>query len=77
MIGNSNDGYNFPYKLLNIAQVLRLSKTFANNSSANTKLLTTQWNKIGQSGEFLGRRLEPLLKSGLPLRATRKSKTLF
>ena len=52
MIGNSNDGYNFPYKLLNIAQVLRLSKTFANNSSANTKLLTTQWNKIGQSGEF-------------------------
>ena len=59
MIGNSNDGYDFPYKSLNNAQVLRLSKTFANNLWANMKLLTTQWNKIGQSGEFLGRRLEP------------------
>ena len=59
MIGNSNDGYDFPYKLLNNAQVLKLYKTFANNLWANMKLLTTQWNKIGQSGEFLGRRLEP------------------
>ena len=68
MIGNSNDEPNFPHKLLpSNAQVLRLRKSFANGSSANIKLPKTQLHKIGQSGEFLGRLLVPLLKSGLPL----------
>ena len=31
------------------------------------KLSKTHLHKIGQSGRFLGRLLEPLLKSGLPL----------
>ena len=69
VVGDSNDENNFPHKLLlTITQVLRLRKAFANNSSANIKLSKTQLHKIGQSGEFLGRLLEPLLKTGLPLR---------
>ena len=47
--------------------VSRLSKAFANNSSANIKLSKTQLHKTGQSGGFLGRLLGSLLKSGLPL----------
>ena len=42
-------------------------KTFANISFANIKLSKTQLHKIGQSGEFLGRVLGPLLKTGLLL----------
>ena len=68
VIGNSNDEYNFPHKLLlTKTQVLKLSKAFANNTSANIKLSKTQLHQIGQSGGFLGRLLEPLLKTGLPL----------
>ena len=37
------------------------------NFSANIKLSKSQVHKIGQSGRFLGRILEPLLKTGLPL----------
>ena len=37
-----------------------------NNSTANIKLSKTQLSKIVQSG-FLGRFLEPLVKTGLPL----------
>ena len=48
-------------------QVLRLWKAFANSSLANVKLLKTQIHKTGQSGGFLGRLLEPLLKTGFPL----------
>ena len=48
-------------------QVSILHKTFANNSLANIKLLKTQLHKIGQSEGFLGRRLVPLLITGLPL----------
>ena len=63
-IGNSNDEYNFPHKLLlTNTQVLRLQKAFANNSSANIKLSKTQLHKIGQSGRVLGL----LLKPSLPL----------
>ena len=40
---------------------------FANGSSTNIKLWTTELHKIGQSGEFLGRILGPWLKNGLPL----------
>ena len=54
--------------LINIqAQVLKLRKAFANDSSANIKLSKTQLHKIGQSVRFLGRPLEPLLKTGLSL----------
>ena len=66
--GDSNDETNFPHKLLlTNTQVLRIRKAFANNSSANMKLSKTQLSKIGQSGEFLGRLLGPLLKTGLSL----------
>ena len=53
--------------LLTNTQVLKLRKGFASNSSANIKLSKTQLHKIGQSVEFLGRFLRPLLKTGLPL----------
>ena len=66
--GDSNDDNDFPPKLLlTNTQVLRLCTTFANNSSANTKLLKTQLHKIGQSVGFLGRLLGPLIKTGLSL----------
>ena len=48
-------------------QVSRLSKAFANNHLADIKLSKTWLHKIGQSGRFLGRHLESLLKTGLPL----------
>ena len=53
--------------LLTNTQVSKLRKAFANNSSANIKLSKTQLHKIRQSGGFLGRLSEPLLKRGLPL----------
>ena len=66
--GDSNDQNNFPYKLLlTNAQVSRLRKSFANNSSVNTKLSKIQLHRIRQSGGFLDRLLEPLLKIGLSL----------
>ena len=66
--GDSNDQNNFPYKLLlTNAQVSRLRKSFANNSSVNKKLLKIQLHKIRQSGGFLDRLLEPLLKIELSL----------
>ena len=69
VVGSSNDENNFPQKLLlTNTQVSKLRKTFANFSSANIKLSKTQLHKIGQSGEFLGRRLGPLLKTGFPLK---------
>ena len=66
--GDSNDETNFLYKLLfTDRKVSRLCKALANISSANMKVSKTQLSKIAQSGEFLGRLLEPLLKTGLPL----------
>ena len=66
--GDSNDQNNFPYKLLlTNAQVSRLRKSFANNSSVNKKLSKIQLHKIRQSGGFLDRLLEPLLKIELSL----------
>ena len=58
MIGNSNDGANFPHKLLltNI-KVSNIRKAFANHTSTNIKF----------SKECFLRFLAPLLKSGLPL----------
>ena len=58
----------FSHKLLlTNTQVSSLHKAFANSSSANTKLSETHLHKIGQSGGFLGKIVEPLLKSGLLL----------
>ena len=66
--GDSNDQNNYPYKLLlTNAQVSRLRKSFANNSSVNKKLSKIQLHKIRQSGGFLDRLLEPLLKIELSL----------
>ena len=53
--------------LLTNTQVSRLRKAIENNFSANIKLSKTQLHKIGQSAGFLGRLLEPLLKTGLSL----------
>ena len=66
MIGNNKT--NFPRKcLLTDRQVLSFRKSFASHSSANIKLSKTQWSKMIQSREFLGRLLAALLKTGLPL----------
>ena len=55
VVVDSNDETNFPHKLLlTDTQVLRFPKAFANYSSANTKLLKTDFAKIVQSGGFLG-----------------------
>ena len=68
VVGYSNDGNNFPHKLLlTNTQVSRLYKGFVNCSSATTKLSKPQLHKIGQSRGLLGRLLGPLLKTGLPL----------
>ena len=62
VLGDSNDENNFPHKLLlTNTQVSKLHKAFSNGSSADIKLSITQSHKIGQSGEFLDRRLGPLL----------------
>ena len=66
MIGD--DENNFAHKLLlTNRQVVNLRKTFADNSSTDTKLSKTQISKMIQSGGFLGRLLDLLLTAGLPL----------
>ena len=68
MIGNSDDGTNFPHKLLlTNGQVANICKAFANITSTDNKLSKNQLSKMIQSGGFLGRLLGPLLKTGLPL----------
>ena len=68
MTGNSDDKTNFLNELLLTNRpVANLRKAFANNSSTDIKLSKTQLSKMIQSGGFLGRRLGPLLKTGLPL----------
>ena len=68
MIGNSNDNTNFPHELLlTNSQVANLRKAFTNHTSTDIKLPKTQLSKMIQSGGFLGRLLDPLLKTGLPL----------
>ena len=68
MVGNSNDNTNFPHELLlTNRQVENTRKAFANHLSTDIKLSKTQLSKMIQSGEFLGRLLGPLLKTGLPL----------
>ena len=53
--------------LLTNTQVSNLRKAFAKNTSTDIKLSKTQLSKMIQSGEFLGRILGPLLRTGLPL----------
>ena len=66
VVTDCNDENNCPHKLLLInTQVSKLRKAFPNSSSDNIKLLKTQLGEIGLSGGFLGRILEPLLKTGL------------
>ena len=69
MIGNSDDETNFAHKLLlsTNKQVANLSKSFANNLSADIKLSKIQLSKMVQSGRFLARLLSPLLKTELTL----------
>ena len=68
MIGDSNDKTNFPHELLlTNRQVSSIRKAFANNSSVDIKFSKAQLSKMIHSGEFLGKLLGPLLKTGLPL----------
>ena len=68
MIGNSSDNTNFPHELLlTNRQVANLRKAFANQLSTDIKSSKAQLPKMIQSGGFLGKRLAPLLKTGLPL----------
>ena len=65
VVDDSNHENNFPHKLLlTNTNVLEPCKAFANNSSANIKLLKPQLHEIGQSGGILGRLLGSLLKTG-------------
>ena len=68
MIGDSNDKTNFPHEsLLTNRQVSSIRKAFGNNSSVNINFSKVQLSKMILSGEFLGKLLGPLLKTGLPL----------
>ena len=68
MIGDSNDRGNFPNELLlTNRQVSSFRKAFTNNSSADIKFSKAQLSKMIQSGGFLDKLLDPLLKIGLPL----------
>ena len=65
----SDNEINFPHKLLLAnKRVANIRKAFANNLATNIRLSKTQLSKMIQSGEFLGRILDPLLKTGLPLK---------
>ena len=69
LIGNSDDETNFTHKLLlTNRQVGNLGKLLlAKHTSTDIKLSKTQLSKMIQSGGFIGRVLEPLLRTGLPL----------
>ena len=66
MIGD--DETNFPHKLLlTNRQVVNLGIAFVNYLSTDIKLSKTQISRMIQLGGFIGRLLDPLLKTGLPL----------
>ena len=59
---------NLPYELLLITrQTAKLRNAIENYMSTDIKLAKAQISKITQSGGFLGKLLDPLLKTGLPL----------
>ena len=61
------NGNDLPHELLlTTRQKTKIRNTFNNNTSTDIKLSIAQINKIIQSGGFLGRLLDPLLKTGLP-----------
>ena len=53
--------------LLTARQKTKLRNSFNNNMSTDLKLSKAQFSKTIQSGGFLGKLLDPLLKTGLPL----------
>ena len=53
--------------LLTIRQKIKLRNAFNNSMSTDLKLSKTQISKIIKPGEFLGRLLGPLLKTGILL----------
>ena len=62
------NGYNLPHELLlTTRQSTKLRNAIENNIATNIKLSKAQISKIIQSGGFLGKLLDPLLKTGLPL----------
>ena len=68
MIGHSEDETSFPHKLLLAnRQVANLRNALASQTSTDIKLSRTQLSKMIKSGGFLGRLLDPLLRTGLPL----------
>ena len=66
MIGDNETNFHHMLFLTN-RQVLNLRKAFANHLSADIKLSKTHLSKMIQAGGILGRLLDPLLKTGLPL----------
>ena len=68
MNGRMFNGNNLPRELLlTTRQTTKLRNAIENNMSTDIKLNKAQISKIIQSGGFLGKRLGPLLKTGLPL----------
>ena len=53
--------------LLTTSQKTKIRNAFNNNTSTDINFSKAQINKIIQSGGFLDRLLDPLLKTGLPL----------
>ena len=68
MIDNSEDETDFPRKLLltNI-QVANFRQAFGNHTSTDIKSSKAQLSKMIQLEGFLGRLLDSLIKTGLPL----------
>ena len=59
---------NLPHELLlTTRQTTKLRNAIENNMSTDIKLPKAQMSKIIQSGGFLGKLLDPLLKNGSPL----------
>ena len=62
------NGNNLPHELLlTTRQTTKLRNALENNMSTDINLIKAQMSKIIQSGGFLGKRLGPLSKTGLPL----------
>ena len=62
------NGNNLPHELLlTTRQITKLRNNIENNLQTDKKLSKAQISKIIQSGEFLGKLLGPLLKTGLSL----------
>ena len=65
---HSDDETNFSHKLLlTNRQVENLCKAFGKHTSTDIKLSKTKLSRMIQSGEFLGRLLDPLLRTRLSL----------